>query len=76
MVDVDRRDSADILVRLYDLPPLDRSRTDAAGITIRPSIAPEKHPVTDWIGRHFGRGWASETEPATANRPISCHRSP
>lgn len=63
---------ADILVKLYDLPPLDLSRTQAAGVTIRRPIAPEKHVVTAWIGEHFGAGWVSETERAFANHPISC----
>ena len=66
------RGPADILVRLYDLPPLDLSRTDAAGVTLRRPLAPEKHVVTAWVGEHFGAGWVSETERAFANHPLSC----
>ena len=66
------RDPADILVKLYDLPPLELSRTEAAGVIIRRPIAPEKHVVTDWVAEHFERGWVSEAERAFANRPITC----
>ena len=62
----------DILVKLYELPNLDRSRTDAAGVTVRRPIAPEKHIVTDWIGQHFERAWVSEAERSFANQPITC----
>ncbi len=68
----DRRDPADILVKLYDLPPPDLSRTQAADIVVRRTIAPEKHIVTAWIGEHFERGWVSEAERCFANRPITC----
>lgn len=63
---------ADILVKLYDLPPLDLSRTDAAGVVVRRPIAPEKHIVTAWVGQHFDRAWVSESERAFVNRPITC----
>ena len=68
----DDRDPADILVKLYDLPPLDLSRVEADGISLRRPLAPEKHIVTDWVGAHFGRGWVSETERCFANHPLSC----
>lgn len=66
------RDPADILVRLYDLPPLDLTPLEAAGISIRRPMAPEKHVVTDWVGAHFERAWVSETERSFANHPVSC----
>lgn len=69
---VGQRDPADIMVKLHELPPLDPSRTDAAGVTIRRTIAPEKQVVCDWIGEHFEPAWVSETERCFSNRPISC----
>ncbi len=66
------RDPADILVKLYDLPPLDLSRTDAAGVTVRRALAPEKHIITAWIDRHFEPAWVSEAERCFANRAITC----
>lgn len=64
----------DMLVKLYELPdirPVLDSMT-AQGIDIRRALPPEKHLVTAWIARHFGRYWVSETENAYANRPPSC----
>ena len=66
------RQPADILVKLYDLPALDLSRSDAAGVSIRRPIAPEKHVVCAWIGAQFEPAWVSETERCFANQPISC----
>ncbi len=64
----------DMLVKLYELPeakPLLNSLR-ANGIDVRRAIAPEKHLVVEWVRRTFGDGWASETEIAYGNRPISC----
>lgn len=66
------RDPADILVKLYDLPPPDLSRTEADGIIVRRPIAPEKHIVCAWIGEHFEEGWQSEAERCFANHPVTC----
>lgn len=66
------RSPADILVRLYDLPPLDLAPMAGSGITIRRPIGPERHIVADWVGRCFERGWVSEMEVAFGNRPRSC----
>ena len=60
----------DMLVKLYDLPPL--SSVTTVGISIRPALAPEKRLVVNWVGRHFGNGWASETEVTFARTPVSC----
>jgi GNAT superfamily N-acetyltransferase len=62
----------DILVKLYELPPLDPWRTDAAGVVVRRAIAPEKHLVTAWVGHHFEVAWTSEAEVAFANHPVTC----
>src|SRR5574337_1399524 len=64
----------DMLVKLYDL------RDDwgflakpaAQGITIRKPIGTEQHLVIDWVRDHFGDAWASETNAALSNRPVTC----
>lgn len=65
---------ADLLVKLYALEPPTQSRAAmaAAGITIRPAIAPEKRAVARWVAERFGDGWASEVEVAFAHRPVGC----
>lgn len=64
----------DMLVKLYDLPPLEphRQRQTAQGITIRRGIAPEKHVVLAWIRQHFSEFWVSEADVAYSRQPISC----
>lgn len=63
-----------MLVKLYNLPPLEPflARAAQAGVEIRKPIGPEKHVIVDWVRTHFNAGWASETEMALANRPITC----
>ena len=48
----------DMLVKLYDLPPLEPllEGQRANGIIIRRALAPEKHHVLDWAARHFSKG--------------------
>jgi GNAT superfamily N-acetyltransferase len=60
---------ADLLVKLYELPP-ERS---VAGIDIRRALAPEKHAVVAWIDATFGARWASEADVAFFGHPIRCH---
>ena len=61
----------DMLVKLYDLPPLEpeleimRQR----GITIRRAMSPEKKLVTDWIDAHFGHYWSSEADAGLCASP-------
>jgi GNAT superfamily N-acetyltransferase len=60
---------ADLLVKLYELPP---ERT-VAGVAIRRALAPEKHAVTEWVDATFGRHWASEADVSFAGHPVRCH---
>jgi GNAT superfamily N-acetyltransferase len=60
---------ADLLVKLYELPP---ERT-VAGIEVRRALAPEKHAVLAWVGATFGPRWASEADVAFSGHPIRCH---
>lgn len=64
----------DMLVKLYNLQD-DWSfvtEQEKLGITIRKPIGPEKHLVVDWVKGKFGDAWASETDIAFSNRPITC----
>jgi hypothetical protein len=63
---------ADILVKLYALPPLDLSGLERSGVAIRRPIAPERHVVVHWVARTFEVGWGSEVEVAFTNHPPSC----
>ena len=64
----------DMLVKLYDLPKTSIfSKMEAADITIRPAIAPEKHHVSAWVERQFDLGWRSEVEVAFARQPVSVY---
>lgn len=64
----------DMLVKLYELPPLDAAleAQSAKGIVIRRALAPEKHHVLQWVTRHFSPAWASECDVAFSNAPLSC----
>lgn len=65
----------DMLVKLYDLPevdPLVKKLADA-GIIIRPAMPYEKHQVVDWVRDAFGDAWASESDVAFSNQPVSCY---
>lgn len=65
---------SDMLVRLYDLQE-DWSfvgQQGRLGITIRKPVGPEKRLIVDWVGKQFANAWASETDRAMSNRPISC----
>lgn len=64
----------DMLVKLYDLPPLEPlvSQLAAQGTVIRAARAYEKQDVVEWVRREFGKGWACECEVAFSNHPVSC----
>jgi GNAT superfamily N-acetyltransferase len=65
---------ADMLIKLYKLEDdwqfLAEQR--ALGICIRKPIGPEKHGIIAWVSDHFGAGWASETDVALSNKPVTC----
>jgi hypothetical protein len=65
----------DMLVKLYELPDLAPTiaRQTALNVTIRRAIPPEKHIVVDWVRAIFSRAWASETEIAFSQHPVSCY---
>jgi GNAT superfamily N-acetyltransferase len=65
---------SDMLVKLYALPDAHAilSAQAAQGITLRKPIAPEHRVVADWVLGEFGDSWASETQAALGNRPVTC----
>jgi GNAT superfamily N-acetyltransferase len=64
----------DMLVKLYELPPLEPALevSRAAGVDIRRALAAEKHVVLAWIGAHFSQHWVSEADVSFARQPLAC----
>ena len=64
----------DLLVKLYDLPPLEPvlARFRPGELVVRGARAYEKHQVISWVQQYFGAGWASECDVAFSHRPVSC----
>ena len=47
----------DMLVKLYDLDRYSKEKTvEIPGIVIRKPIGPEKHVLTEWVGKRFFQG--------------------
>jgi len=65
---------ADLLVRLYDLPPLAPAveALESGGIAIRRALATERPQVTTFAREHGSEGWAAECEAAFARMPVAC----
>ncbi|MDX1992117.1 MAG: GNAT family N-acetyltransferase [bacterium] len=64
----------DMLVKLYQLPPLEEvlEGQRAQGIEVRRAIAPEKSLVVEWVRHHFKDRWADEVECAFGHSPVGC----
>lgn len=64
----------DMLVRLYDLPDIEREMASlqSKGVIIRRANPYEKHIVAGWVGENFSPKWVSETEVAFSRQPVSC----
>lgn len=62
---------SDLLVRLYDLPPVYPliEELKKKNIIIRRPIGPENYIVIDWIKKNFGDMWAGEAENAFFRSP-------
>lgn len=65
---------SDMLVKLYELPELAPALEPLheAGIVLRRAFPPEKHKVSEWVGRVFNPHWVSECEVAIAGDPSKC----
>lgn len=64
----------DMLVKLYELPDLTPilEELKAHDIEIRRAMPPNKSQVVTWVLDNFGEWWASETDVAMNNKPVSC----
>jgi len=64
----------DMLVKLYNLPPLEPELAEQQthGISLRRAISPEKHHVIKWVRETFDADWASEVDVAFGHMPVSC----
>lgn len=65
---------ADLLVKLYELPPSARllETLKEGGVEIRRAIGPEKHAAVEWVEKNFSRAWASECDVAMSAQPVTC----
>jgi len=65
---------ADLLVRLYDLPPSAPAVGELAarGVVVRRAAASERGTVAAFARAHGAEGWANECEAAFARLPIGC----
>jgi hypothetical protein len=65
---------ADMLVKLYNLPPAAPALAHLAnvGMEVRRASATEKRVITDWVRRHFNDGLAGHCEAALEQRPVTC----
>ncbi|MBI5961462.1 MAG: GNAT family N-acetyltransferase [Chloroflexi bacterium] len=64
----------DMLVKLYELPPLAPAleQCAAVGVDIRRALPVEKHVILNWIAQHFSQHWVSECDAAMARFPAAC----
>lgn len=64
---------ADLLVKLWELPPVAPALAACAarGVVVRRALAPEKPLVVDWTRAHWP-AWAAEVEVAFARQPVAC----
>ena len=64
----------DLLVKLYDLPPLEPAleRIRPTGIRLHRPIAPERYLVVNWVADQFNTRWGAEASMAFSGHPISC----
>lgn len=64
---------ADMLVKLYELPPLYPALEALSPhkVEIRPARIGEEHQIQPWIAQHFSPGWADGIEYAIQRSPCS-----
>jgi ribosomal protein S18 acetylase RimI-like enzyme len=64
----------DMLVKLYELPPLQPALDSQIeqGITIRRALVTEQHLIVNWVKTNFDDYWESETAGAISRQPPSC----
>ena len=64
---------SDLLVRLYDLPPLEPAleRVRAAGLCVRRADPWDRRKVVEFTSREFSENWGDEIQMAFGHHPIS-----
>jgi len=65
---------ADLLVRLYTLPPVTplQEQLHAEGIILRRAHPSEADTIVSWVLQHFYEKWAAECKGALGHRPTTC----
>jgi N-acetylglutamate synthase-like GNAT family acetyltransferase len=65
--------AVDLLVKLYDLPPVDELIADLKreGIVIRRPRGYERKYVVRWVARHFPGGWVGECDVSFSHQPAT-----
>lgn len=63
---------ADMLVRLYDLPPAVTGHVEEGNFQIRRAMAPDKFKVVEWVRVHSGSHAAGECDVSFSHTPVSC----
>ena len=65
---------ADLLVRLYDLPPFEaEAKVRHAGIIVRRGMSFERQIILDWIETHFHPAWVAEAAVALSQQPATLY---
>lgn len=64
----------DMLVKLYELPPLAPSIEEQVthNIQVRRALPPEKYLLGQWVEQQFGIYWRGECEVALTHQPSTC----
>ncbi len=65
---------ADMLVRLYSLPPITplQEKLQSDGIILRRAHPSETGIIVHWVRQHFHEKWAEECRGSLENRPVTC----
>lgn len=65
----------DLLVRLYNLPPLHPEVAALSNhkISIRRADPAEAEEIVPWVRQHFTAKWAAECQASLAHRPTTCY---
>ena len=65
----------DMLVKLYELPPIheEYGKMRKLGITVRPALPAERNVVLNFVKTQFSPIWEGEAAAALGRMPVSCH---
>src|SRR5215213_3203170 len=70
-----RTHTMDMLVRLYDLEPMNwlAEPISESTFAIRRALPAEAILISSWVKRTFGAGWAGEASAALSRTPTTCY---